>query len=175
MAKTYPDIGTFSSGDILTATTMNQIGDNLDNQRVPPMVRCTTAGGQVIPSGGAAPTLLQWAGTDAFDTDAMHDTAVNNTRITANTAGVFVVVGSVFLDGQTANRIQLEIVRYTSGGSASPIETQEGSVSFGLQVTALVNLAVGEYVTLGLFHATGGNRTIGARSFFSAAWLGQAS
>jgi hypothetical protein len=36
MAKTYPAIGPFTAGDILTAATMTDIQTNLANQRVPP-------------------------------------------------------------------------------------------------------------------------------------------
>jgi hypothetical protein len=36
MAKTYPTIGPFTAGDILTAATMTDIETNLTNQRVPP-------------------------------------------------------------------------------------------------------------------------------------------
>jgi hypothetical protein len=105
----------------------------------------------------------------------MHDPASNNTRITADTAGVYVVTASVFLSAAISTRGQLVLNRVTSGGSATAIEVSESSGGFGLSVTSIVNLAAAEYVTVGFYHESGTNRTIQAASYFSAAWVGQTS
>ena len=39
MPKTYNTISTFTSGQVLTAAQMNEIGTNVNNYRVPPLVR----------------------------------------------------------------------------------------------------------------------------------------
>jgi hypothetical protein len=79
MAKTYPTIGPFTAGDILTAATMTDIQTNLTNQRVPPMCRINQTSGQTI--NDATNTVLTFAG-EQFDTDGMHDLVTNNSRIT---------------------------------------------------------------------------------------------
>lgn len=43
-------------------------------------------------------TPIQLSATDSYDTDSMHDPASNNTKITFNTAGVYVLTGLIQYD-----------------------------------------------------------------------------
>src|SRR5262249_52738845 len=52
----------------------------------------TTA--QAIPTGTWTPVQLD---AEQFDTDTIHDTATNNSRLTCKTAGIYLCVGNVYL------------------------------------------------------------------------------
>lgn len=82
MAKTYPDIGTFSSGDILTAATMNDVGTNLDNFRIPSIF----IGSFAQSANDSTNTDLTL--TEISDTDTMF---TSGTTVTINTTGVYMV------------------------------------------------------------------------------------
>lgn len=91
MAKSYPDIGTFTSGQILTAATMNQVGDNLDNQRVPASCEVRLSANVTGYSSGGT---ISWA-AEEHDTDAMW--AVGDpTKIFTPTVGLY----SVYFSGR---------------------------------------------------------------------------
>ncbi len=50
-------------------------------------------------SAGAV-TAIQFNAADEFDTDSMHDPSSNNTKITVNTAGVYLLTGSMAMDAR---------------------------------------------------------------------------
>lgn len=90
MAKTYPTLSTFVSGNVLTADEMNEVKDNLDNQRVPPMclVRRTSD-----LTGYASESAITWQSAE-FDTESPSDpmwSAAAPTVVTCRTAGIYLV------------------------------------------------------------------------------------
>jgi len=176
MAKTYPDIGTFSSGDILTATTMNEIGDNLDNQRVPPM--CILNGGlQTI--NNATPTALTFA-SEVVDTDDMHNNSSNTSRITIKTAGVYVFTCQAGWAGQGADGSRILCILNKNGtevnseGARVDIGNYGASTPISVSLSLIVTAAVNDYFEWSMFQSSGGSRNVNG-STFAASWLGQAS
>lgn len=93
---------------------------------------------------------------ERWDNDTLHANAVNNTRLTATTAGVYVVQGSiVWVHNATGNR-GLEIV--ANAGTATPearvlVAPLDGAP---LSVSAMVSLAAGGYVELYAYQNSGG-------------------
>lgn len=140
MAKSYPDIGTFTSGQILTAATMNDVGTNLDNLRSPPI--CILAKSISITNAG-----VTWdfplAGDEEVDTDGMHSIVTNTTRITPTTAGVYLVTASVgsgqglYSTSLTIRKNGTDIAQqsndngtYNTAPSASTMTTMNGSTDY---------------------------------------------
>jgi len=180
VAKTYPAIGPFAPGDILTAATMTNIDTNLENQRVPPMVKClrSTSDQTGIATGSA--TNLQW-NAEAFDTDTMHDNVTNNDRITFGTAGAYVVTGSARITfGGTLSLAQASIRQTTSGVTTVRVgfyQPQAQSTVVIISMQAVVSAAVNDYVTFTIEALTGATGTISHtavdQAYFSALWVGQ--
>lgn len=93
--------------------------------------------------------------TERFDTDTIHDPAVNNSRLTCKTAGKYLVYGNV---GYAANatgerqlRISLNGVTLHGGAQLTPVSGNNTSVV----VLAIVELAVNDYVQLEAYHTAG--------------------
>lgn len=118
-----------------------------------------------IPTNTATEIPFPVVGIDSIDTDGMHDPAVNNSRLTAKTAGLFVVIASlVFPEGSVGWSLVLR-----RNGSQIFRANQPAISGFrtGLNVVRLVPMNVGDYVTVAALQFSGSTRTVGARL---AAW-----
>jgi N-acetylneuraminic acid mutarotase len=93
--------------------------------------------------------------SERFDTDAMHDTATNNSRLTAKTAGVYIITGTVELD---ANATGVRTVVISHNG-VTPIAIQTvpgiGSNTAQISISAIYNFAVNDFVTLQVYQTSG--------------------
>lgn len=174
MAKSYPDIGTFTSGQILTAATMNDVATNLDNNRSPAMCGLTRAATQSI--NNATDTLVQ-LDTSSFDTDGMGTTGAA-AKITINTAGIYMVTcGASFAANTTGVR---NISVWRNGSTGDRIIDVQGyvtSVTSANTVTAsrAVSLAAGAYIDLRVYQTSGVALNLQAQTWLTATWLGATS
>lgn len=177
MAKTYADltVANATAGNAILASDFTTLFTNSNNYRVPPMVR-------VLPTNATAYTSaanISFAVED-FDTDDMWS-AGDPTKITINTAGVYLLTFSWHITGTS--------VTYTQGylkknASTSPyLAGSEAAVAVSNQgvgtVTTVENLAAGDYVQA-IVGQTGTGlalRTTGAvaSTAIKAVWLGQVS
>ena len=128
---------------------------NVSEVTHPPAVYARRDGAQDIP--GSTWTAVQFDTADTFDTDDMHSTSTNNTRVTAKTAGVYSISCLVFWQANTTSIRRLRILR---GGSETLHRiTIDATASAGadMGVHTFFSLAVDDYVELELWHAvTGG-------------------
>lgn len=107
---------------------------------------------QSIPSG--AWTALAF-NSEVTDSDGLHSLAANPERLTAPSAGMYLVGGGVTLDSAAAGRRGLAV---QLNGSSDLVLSVTPAVSGGytrLAVCTLVLLAAGEYVTLRAFQDSG--------------------
>ena len=142
----------------------------------PPSVRCTvSASTQAIGSG--AQTSIQWTGSDTYDTDAMHNPSINNTRITFNTAGVYAVSFGLMTTTGITNLCDLLIMKNGTAAGNRILEDARYMANYGNANASLItSFSAGDWITADLYHTTGSNVTVSAgdRTYFSATWLGQA-
>ena len=101
-------------------------------------------------------TAIAWTSED-FDTHAVHDTATNNSRLTAPIAGIYEVSGiGRFQTNGTGSRV----FRIRLNGT-STIASQEfagnASIELASCLTTLVQLAAGGYVEFDVYQNSGGN------------------
>ena len=179
MAKTYPTIGPFTAGDVLTAATMTDIQTNLTNQRVPPMCRLSRSTNQTLSNNTV--TVVAYDAVD-IDTDATMGTTGAAAKITINTAGVY-QVGYTILWGNTST-VGYREAYVAIGGSgryagSTVYPANSGSGAWFLTGTDILSLAAADTLDVRCVQASGGNETIGNFAgtpiAFYAAWLGQAS
>ena len=172
MAKTYTSISTFTSGAILTAAQMNQIGTTLNNNTIPSMVRLNGPAGTSY-TGGAD---VSWNTTPSYDTDTMFSSG-SPTRITIGTAGIYLVVAH-FRPTFTGTVTNSE-ARISVDGSVDTINAVSGvSNSLGglyQQVTLTKSFTAAQYLTASIVLTGASTANMGATSWFSATWLGKAS
>lgn len=179
MPKTYNTFTNVSTGDVLTATTFNNVLTNIESYRVPPAVRAKRSGDLTGYTGGAA---IAWNAED-YDTDGMHDNSSNTERLTVQTSGIYLVqCGLRFEYTGTLTDVDFIIRQVTTG----PTTTSISNVYLGglsnagvlyLTQSTIISAVAGDYFTVGV-NGTGGSALIikaDARSHFTATWLGQTS
>lgn len=169
MPKTYPDIGTFTAGQVLTAATMNDVATNLDNNRSPAMCRATTTGAaQTV--NFSTDTAIQFNGTDLYDTDAMHDPATNNTRITLQTAGIYIFHAGLLISAGAAGNwtTSFKVDNTTTFAQMQTVGNEQVHL-----LSAVYSFTAGQYVELIANIANTRTITRDARTFFAASFVGQ--
>jgi hypothetical protein len=179
MAKTYNTISTFTSGQVLTAAQMNEIGTNVNNYRVPPMCRVSLSGNQSI--ANTTLTDLSWA-TQDVDTDGMF--APTSTTITIQTAGLYLLNANVLWStASTVGQRHMVITRNAAANAETPAIAGSiaASVSAGVNgyfsASAMVSCAVNDTIKVNVYQNSGSplNVVAGTSTQFSVAWLGQVS
>jgi hypothetical protein len=168
MAKTYPTIGPFTAGDILTAATMTDIETNLTNQRVPPSCLLTIASLAVTAQVDLGNTTTGGTWVEQVDTDDMHDAVTNPTRITVKTAGIYLVTANLLGSGANIDAFAMIKVNGTQ-----TVQTSMGIASYFTrgQATLVHSAAVNDYYEF----STAAASSLTSAFRFSAVWLGQAS
>lgn len=176
MPKTYTTIPTVNPGDAILASSYNTYQkDNVNNLIVPPL--CVLTGFNTSQNfTHAAQAAVQFNGADAYDTDAMHDTVTNNTRITINTEGLYAC--SFYAQINNTGVTQMLVSMAVSGngfaemGSGSPISASAARFS----VCGIVYATAGQYIESFVYQESTASATRQlAAARFSVAWLGRAS
>ena len=87
-----------------------------------------------------------------FDTASLHDTATNNSRLTAPVAGVYQINGQVHWDNDAAGVRQLQIEKNRGTGHAKTIaeemETASDADDMTQDVSTISRLSAGDHVEL---------------------------
>lgn len=146
----------------------------------PPTVRVTKSAGQNITN--STDTAITWD-TEAWDTDTMHSTSSNTSRLTATTAGKYSFTFQTDWDRNVSNTRAAFIVK--NNNAASPVALGNIRLASGIQsnggtdkeisVSGTVALAAGEYIEAYVFQDSGGTRVFGAGNSalasFEMTWL----
>lgn len=110
----------------------------------PPAVSVYHAIAQTIASGVS--TILAY-NQEEYDTDSMHDLVTNNSRITFNTAGVYVVTSQVRWEGNATGDRRIWIRRSGATTLASSEASADQSDEFDMNVTTRpIKYTAGQYV-----------------------------
>ncbi|MDA1128317.1 MAG: hypothetical protein O2913_06435 [Chloroflexi bacterium] len=94
--------------------------------------------------------------SEDFDTDTIHDTATNNSRLTCKTAGKYYIHGQVAWAASTAGIRLMEL--YLNGTTLIArvtMGTSTGEDSPRQQISTLYDLAVNDYVELRVYQSSG--------------------
>jgi hypothetical protein len=116
--------------DVLTTATVNSVnnvtvvGNNTNKTivRGVPQVKCVQTNAQALTATVAAAIVFD--GTDAYDSDSMHDPASQNTRITFTTAGRYRITWNVKLANNSTLRTVLR-----EGGSTELVHAIADSIA----------------------------------------------
>lgn len=119
-----------------------------------PTCRATHNAAQTLTTAVGAALALN---SEQFDTDVMHDTVTNNSRITIKTAGKYQVSAVVEFIANAAGYRQIAIV--VNGVTYIAIQTQQPSAgnTTVLSVSTLYNFAVNDYIEVFAYQNSGGN------------------
>lgn len=135
---------------------------------------------QSAQSIGTSDTALQFAASsENYDPYGLHDEAVNNTRITFNKTGIWLVKGTVFVQSNTAVTSLVATLSITGGvvPARSKSKPAATAVTMSQEVMEILSVVNGDYAEL-LGQCTGSatNSNVGGSfaSTFLARYLGPA-
>lgn len=119
----------------------------------PPKARVGKTLNQSIPNG--VNTAIQFD-TELYDTDNIHDVAVNNTRLTCNTAGEYLISGAVrWASNGTGVRVSFISVNGTARIAQQDAAAPAGTYAFSQQLVTQYHLNAGDYVELLVYQDSG--------------------
>lgn len=166
MAKTYTTVPAVATGDTYTSTAYNTYTkDNVNNLIVPPLCVLLNSGVSVT----STPAKIAFAaGTEESDTDSMHDDVTNNTRISIQTTGIYVVSLNVYGGTVSANGF-FEILKNNTAVATMTTATNVNYAPSG-SATYVANLTGGsDYLEARAF--SGSTQTLAVR--FAAVFVGK--
>lgn len=120
-----------------------------------PYCEAEASSGQSISTATLTVISLQ---TELSDNDSMHSTSSNTSRITASTAGKYLITGTVpFSTVPNAMRVIARIYKNGTGSGTviAAIDQQVASGPPAFNLSAVVELAIGDYVELAVYHDAG--------------------
>lgn len=97
---------------------------------------------------------------ERFDTDTIHSTASNTSRLTATTAGTYLISGTA--QWSTAVSVNVQIGIRLNGTTKIARQVILGADYRAMSVTTLYGLAATDYVELIVLQSTGGDKIISA-------------
>jgi hypothetical protein len=111
---------TWTTGDLATAAMLNQdLRDNVAFLANPPACRVYKAAVQSLTNNSEASVIFD---TERYDTNSMHDTVTNNTRITFNTAGLYVITCCLEMVDRTDYTEVYAFLRLNGAGNGIAID-----------------------------------------------------
>ena len=171
----WSDLTTRASGYKVLASDWNALvnGLNLSNSGTaskgrPAVMAVSTATTALTQDTWIGP--VAFAGTDEYDTDSMHDTATNNSRIIATVAGLYQVTVDLYAsDHSQAEAIHVMIRKNAAGSSAggtflcqaSTTFSTNGNVITGCNLATYARLSANDYLEVFVFSEASGESLAG--------------
>lgn len=177
---TYPatDISNRAAGDFVTDVMWDELVDALNFLANRPACRVFHSVNQSITNNTATTLAFN---SERFDTNTMHDTATNNSRITMTTAGLYLVNCSVALESRNDYNFAYLLLR-TNGSTTIGYQTSldiDVSNTPLISVTTLWKFAAADYVEARILQVNGAAAAANALTDptaspeFSAVWVGR--
>ena len=137
----------------ITAQIISQLQDEARDYSV----MCYKSVNQSIPN--ATGTILTFD-CESWDTDAQHDNSSNNSRLTCQKAGRYLVTCHVYMPSAGAGNRDIRF--YANGGirHCSTRQYYATAGTFKLTATELIDLAVNDYVEVNFYHDIGSAKDV---------------
>lgn len=155
-----------SAGDTILASDVDQVAD-------PPRCRVSDGTGLVITDGGT--TLMTWS-AESYDTDNMHDTSSNTSRITFTTAGFYQVAFAIQLPTATYTVSNVDCRLNAGGNIANGTNLFQGNFQTARRLVGAftAEFAAADYIEFWVTQTSGASRTTVTgtlRTFAEARWV----
>lgn len=171
MAKSFTNLTSVATGDVLTATNFNNLQTTVNSHTIPPACRLQGQSGQSL-SNSTTTTLIWPDANEVYDTDGMHG-AVNPERITPTTAGIYLLTASIYLSGNTTTRFFLNILK--NGTTAETVDIAGAGIGLTATTVQTANGST-DYFTVLAYQTSGGALTVNnSYTFFTATFMGKTS
>lgn len=168
-----PNPRTWSVGEIVTASLMNaEIRDNVNFLSKQPWAEVRHNANQSIANN--TDTALNFA-TELWDTDGMHDTVTNNTRITSQTSGIYLVCVFAGFAGNATGKRDIFLRRSDGVIYGRDGMMPNSTANVYLSTFAFVPMPAGFYVEACVYQNSGGalnvDNTLGGGQYMMAMWM----
>lgn len=151
------------AGNVLTEAQLDVLGDDIVFLANPPKCRVykSTAFAHTSSGSWVAVTF----DSERMDTDTMHSTVTNTSRITFTTAGTYLVGGELTFE---TNATGVRGARIRLGGATvlveSPIQAGSAAEEGRCPVSTLYAFTAGQYVELEGYQTSGGSLNVKANT-----------
>jgi hypothetical protein len=165
----YVDVQTIhnpATGAVAPAAWGDGVRDNQEFFIDPPT--CSVYNSAAVSVANSSPTILN-ANSELFDNDALHSTVTNPSRVTAQTAGRYLLTSSAQFAANATGIRQIEFLLNGASILASvsrALPPGVGSDAFVKTFIAVV-LAAGDYVEARVFQSSGGALNVTLVEFFA--------
>ena len=145
-------------------------GFDVEDTLFPPAVQTVSGGNLSIAHNTWVSSI--YSSADAFDTDSMHNTSTNNSRITINTAGIYQVSGLVtWLFNATGQRAARFFLNGTTSIRQVNVDAIAAVLGPSMTISMPYSLVVGDYVELQVWQNRGSTLSITSATKFEAVWI----
>jgi hypothetical protein len=152
-----------ATGTVAPAAWGDVIRDDLEFMIDPPICSVFHSTTQNVTTGGSGVDLA--ADSENFDNDAMHSTVTNNSRITIQTAGRYLLTATIDFQQDATGQRQLQFkLNDTTTFGIDRRQTTSSLVAIN-QSTATIALVAGDYVEVNAFQNSGSTLTCNLRMF----------
>jgi hypothetical protein len=179
LSKTYNPLSNVTVGSVLTASDYNKAVENSNNFRVPPsvMVRRTTN-----LTSYTSDTAIAWQSVGSTDTDPTMWTVSDATKITINTAGLYLVAFTGTATGTATISTAIPGILVNASFVASSTTAIFSGTTARWALALVLNLSAGNALTAsvgfsgGSAYVVSGNASLASdQTRLSATWLGLTS
>lgn len=137
-------------------------------------------GANVYASGAQTTTTGAWFSvlfdSETFDTDTIHSVASNTHRLTATTAGKYLIIGEIEWAANATGQRDLQICLNGAPGAGTQMArvraVPHASLLTMIQISCIYDLAATNWVGLYAFQNSGGDLAISSLAWFSMIRLG---
>lgn len=165
---------TRASGYKVTAANWNELvndiiylGSGTASAGRPAVMATSTADTSLTTDTWVGP--IAFGGTDEYDTDAMHDPATNNSRLTATAAGLYQITAEIYADAHNQFEPLHMMIRKNSAGSSSggtlvvqntACFSTNSVVLTACNLATMVRLSANDYIEMFLMSEASGPETL---------------
>lgn len=171
-----PTARTFQANETETAAFLNSVSTAVNFALNPPRCFCYVNVAANLTTGTY--TLLSFD-SEVYDTDTMHSTVTNTSRIVANTAGLYWVEVGIGVAANATNDRFIQIRKNAAGNQASgtlikEFRTATTANAFSDARSLDVQMAAGDYLEAWAWQGSGGTLALqlgSTSTFVQARWV----
>ncbi len=111
--------------------------------------------------------------TEDYDTDGIHDNAINNSRLTCKTAGKYLISGQLrFQDSASGQRRLYLFLDNTTYIAVLYLGTTSGN-AYAANITTIYDLSIGQYVEFLVWQDSAGNQDVLSTASYTPSFMMQ--
>lgn len=175
---TIPTLPSFSAGQVLTASQLNQFTTWCNFWQTPPICRASRSVDSSNLSSGA--WHLVTFDQDDIDNDNMHSTVSSTSRITIQTSGYYEITAHPHWNNNSTGSREAYIYKNNNGdetlstGTGLYNSAVPASTNFGTTIPMpplITSFTAGDYIELYMYQNSGTTLSIAGSSGGTATWL----